>query len=729
MRSASNSLRPLLLCALLLASLICRANGQQKAEPAARGHAQLRDEIKNRVRAAVNDDDDDTPDPPEKPEPAENPAAKPKEEPQQPPLAPLQAPPMGDRLDLHGVWQLHSGSNPAYASPTFDDHAWLQVDSSSLLIAHLLINLNEVWYRRHVHLAPGSKNLAITIADFGGSYRVIANGQVLGGHGKMADRGDDLSGGIDTYPIPDSLLNQPDLVIVIHAFVGTVDRISFTLGDGINRSSRIYLGPADILYRDQQTFLANGLTEGASTITLWIVLCLLALALALLIRTVPAYPLLAIYAAGHVISTLLTDYGRFHFMGGDSWLAWPINLTMMASELAALEFCRYVTGTRRKFWFTAIEVFYVLCYAALLPAVTGGLSYALYTVLSKTAYITLVTTGFLLILLGVRRRKQDAYILASFAAVYVVYFGLWEILRHITFDYYFLEELAQVLRDRLDPHALGDFAIVAGFLTVVVVRTLRAVRERALIATEIEAARTMQQLLLARSSEPTPGFAVETAYLPAGEVGGDFFLVSLTPDGALSAIVGDVSGKGMMAAMRVSMILGVLRREPSREPAIVLSALNEALVAQSDTGFTTACCVKLEPNGRYTVANAGHISPYVTVGARGLEIVAPPALPLGLAPGQYYDVLEGQLHPGQRMVLMSDGVPEARGPKGELYGFDRLPAITPLPAAEIAAIAKGFGQEDDITVLTLCALAAPTTNQPPPPAIPQRPAPPPPPPL
>ena len=117
-------------------------------------------------------------------------------------------------------------------------------------------------------------------------------------------------------------------------------------------------------------------------------------------------------------------------------------------------------------------------------------------------------------------------------------------------------------------------------------------RERAAIAAELHAASTVQQLLLQSASRPTPGFTVDSVYLPASEVGGDFFYVAPAPDGSITAIAGDVSGKGITAAMRVAMILGALRRETSHDPAQILHALNETLLTHSQLGFTTAVCLR-----------------------------------------------------------------------------------------------------------------------------------------
>ena len=224
-----------------------------------------------------------------------------------------------------------------------------------------------------------------------------------------------------------------------------------------------------------------------------------------------------------------------------------------------------------------------------------------------------------------------------------------------------------------------------------------AARARAAFAAELHAASTVQQLLLQSASRPTPGFQLESVYLPASEVGGDFFFVSSAQDGSLTAIVGDVSGKGLTAAMRVAMILGVLRSETSLEPGDILAGLNNALIVQGQLGFTTACCIRISLSGEYTLANAGHISPYLS----GREVMTPAALPLGLVPHQTYELIHGKLALGERLVFLSDGVPEARSANGELYGFDKLASLTLMPARDIAEAAQQFGQEDDITVLTL----------------------------
>jgi hypothetical protein len=251
----------------------------------------------------------------------------------------------------------------------------------------------------------------------------------------------------------------------------------------------------------------------------------------------------------------------------------------------------------------------------------------------------------------------------------------------------------------LNTIALQTAAAIAN--SILCAEMVDAARARAAFAAELHAASTVQQLLLQSASRPTPGFHVESVYLPASEVGGDFFFVSSTPDGSVIAIVGDVAGKGLTAAMRVAMILGALRRETSHDPGEILFGLNNALIAQDHLGFTTACCIRISLSGEYTLSNAGHIAPYLS----GRELETPSALPLGLVRDQTYDLTRGQLSSGERLVLLSDGVPEARSQAGELYGFERLSSLTRMPAKDIAETAQGFGQEDDITVLTLAFAA------------------------
>jgi serine phosphatase RsbU (regulator of sigma subunit) len=151
--------------------------------------------------------------------------------------------------------------------------------------------------------------------------------------------------------------------------------------------------------------------------------------------------------------------------------------------------------------------------------------------------------------------------------------------------------------------------------------------------------------------------------------------------------------------MNVSMLMGALRRTPERSPARILESLNRVLTGSES--FTTCQAALFSANGELVMANAGHLPPYLN----SQEIALPGGLPLGVVDDITYDELRLYLHPGDRILLMSDGVVEARQPSGELFGFDRVHNLSNQSAYYIAEAAKAFGQEDDITVLTVRRLA------------------------
>jgi serine phosphatase RsbU (regulator of sigma subunit) len=182
-------------------------------------------------------------------------------------------------------------------------------------------------------------------------------------------------------------------------------------------------------------------------------------------------------------------------------------------------------------------------------------------------------------------------------------------------------------------------------------------------------------------------------------VGGDFFHVQSTGDGGLLVVIGDVAGKGLQAAMNVSMLMGALRRTPEHSPGRILASLNRVLTGSES--FTTCQAVWFGANGEIVLANAGHVPPYLN----SQEIALPGGLPLGVLPDTTYEEVQLYLHPGDRLLLMSDGVVEARRPSGELFGFDRVHNLSNQTAFYVAEAAKDFGQEDDITVLSVRRLA------------------------
>ena len=226
-------------------------------------------------------------------------------------------------------------------------------------------------------------------------------------------------------------------------------------------------------------------------------------------------------------------------------------------------------------------------------------------------------------------------------------------------------------------------------------------QERQRLSAELEAARAVQQLLLPEAAAFTGAFALDAVYEPAQEVGGDFYWSRSDPDGSLLVAVGDVSGKGLKAAMLVSVAVGALRNERSAAPGAVLAALNASLVGHTGGGFVSCGCARFDPDGQVTFANAGHLAPFVN----GAEVTVESGLPLGVVAGVEYPETQLGMAPRDQVTLLSDGVVEAENAQRELFGFERTRQISGQSAGEIAAVAKAWGQNDDITVVTVRRMA------------------------
>jgi len=247
--------------------------------------------------------------------------------------------------------------------------------------------------------------------------------------------------------------------------------------------------------------------------------------------------------------------------------------------------------------------------------------------------------------------------------------------------------------------SIADFVGILAIVLIIFFRFLRVQRDQERASGELAAARSVQEMMIPQERLQTPGFEVDSVYNPANEVGGDFYHVQSMSDGGLLVVIGDVAGKGLKAAMNVSTLLGALRSTPERSPARILESLNRVLVGGDS--FTTCQAARFGADGELVLANAGHLPPYLN----SQEVSLPGGLPLGVLPDANYQEVRLYLHPGDRILLMSDGVVEARQPSGELFGFDRVHNLSNQSAFYIADAAKEFGQDDDITVLTVRRLA------------------------
>jgi serine phosphatase RsbU (regulator of sigma subunit) len=168
--------------------------------------------------------------------------------------------------------------------------------------------------------------------------------------------------------------------------------------------------------------------------------------------------------------------------------------------------------------------------------------------------------------------------------------------------------------------------------------------------------------------------------------------------------IGDVSGKGLKAAMIVSLIVGTLRTVAvyTQKPAEILAELNTRLHGRFANGFVTCVVLRIPLDGPIVIANAGHIAPYLD----GRECELDGSLPLGIVLEMKYEESTLALAAGDTLTLLTDGVPEAQNARKEFFGFDRLAGLLAKhpSAAQVVEAACSFGQEDDLTVLTLTRL-------------------------
>jgi len=323
--------------------------------------------------------------------------------------------------------------------------------------------------------------------------------------------------------------------------------------------------------------------------------------------------------------------------------------------------------------------------------------------LSSTADWPMLVSAVLLAILifqGLRRRSaRDRMIAAAFLFYWCVRLSLTGFFQRLTG----LKAYASVGGWRWQ-YALSTLSALGIVTLAIFARDLiRDRREKQRMAAELAAGRAVQQILIPEDIPTIPGFSIQSVYKPFGEVGGDFFQVlpvkSHESASGVLVIIGDVSGKGMPAAMTVSLLVGTVRTlaHYTQSPGEILAAMNQRMLARSHGGFTTCLVLRVDGDGKLTIANAGHIAPYVD----GKELHLENGLPLGISADIIYAESTFQLSPKQQLTLLTDGVIEARDKAGALFGFERSASLSTQPADAIAQAAQAFGQDDDITVLSV----------------------------
>lgn len=609
--------------------------------------------------------------------------------------------------DLNDGWLVQPGDDPAYANPSFDDSGWAPINlqtplATALHGAHPQI----VWYRLHLQVDPSQTGIALREETLARAFEVYVNGERFMTSGQLAPFRSYTYNSQILARIPDRMVATGHLVVVVRAGISRRDWSNEFPGLS---AGNLTLGPERTLAdKDWLELIGENFANMLDSVT-GIALGLVALALFLSQRRHREY--LWIFGLGlqQLARLPIKIICLFHnipigwrFLNAAFSIVTPFLLVAMYFAFVNLR----INWKFRIFLGIAgfLNAYSILANQGLAPNLPGS-----YGLLTNLPFVVLLA-AVIPIVLGVhlRRGNREAGILlipaiADSLFIYVNY-ALALLFRIPAWSAAAEHGLNLIQRFPAGPFAisLNDVSSILSTIALAIIMVLRASstsRLQAQLEGEMEAAREVQQVILPEQIDSIPGFVIESAYEPAQQVGGDFFQVIPTAEGGLLLVLGDVAGKGLPAAMLVSVMVGAIRAtaEFTHAPQEILASLNERLVGRTRSGFSTALAAHFSPDGVVEIANAGHLSPYID----GQEVDLPGALPLGIVGGCTYQVTRVLLAAGSRITFYSDGVVEAQNAKGELFGFDRSQQIATKPATEIAAAAKRFGQSDDITVVAI----------------------------
>jgi uncharacterized membrane protein len=595
-------------------------------------------------------------------------------------------------IELNQGWLEHDGDKTEWSRPEFDDSVWNTVNLADLGPARQGWH----WYRRRVNFGPDQHELRLLIAAGDGTYELFVNGIQVSG------------------PIlrPSPLVSRPvEAVFPVSAENGIFEiafRTRIPPGYAawhLPQFTNVTMGLPTAIEYERQALESQRLYGLAPSICINFLLCLAglgSLALYSVQRTQREYVLLGFYLLLVGISnglSVLQSSGLVP-LSANFLIADPLIYVWV---IAQIEFTYSFAGRRVGRIWRVYET--SLLVPLMLAAFTwvGWFASDTYVLIeaAATAPVGLLLSVLLFAWYRQGNREAGWLILPSLApAVSTALFDLGT--ASISLDwraFNFLVEPVQMGPIALQLVDIGTLLFLLSIALVMFFRFSRVSREQARAAAELAAAREIQRYLVPEMLPSLPNYMIEAAYLPAQEVGGDFYQVFPQTDGSIVVVVGDVSGKGLKAAMTSALAIGALRTLAAEisDPSELLSRLNREILRGQESGFITCLCVRLSPSGQMTISNAGHLPPY----KNGEELTSEGEPPLGLVHDLVYSESRFDIDCGDSLTLLSDGVVEARGAKDELFGFERTKAISTRSARDIAAAAQQFGQEDDITVIKL----------------------------
>jgi phosphoserine phosphatase RsbU/P len=616
---------------------------------------------------------------------------------------------------IDAPWRFQTGDDPRWATPDFDDSSWPLLKTGQTWTDQGYRGYSGyAWYRLRLDLPAGTQPLGINVGHINSSAEIYADGQLIGTTGIMRPKPDwGTHAEANAYPLP-LALNGHQVEFAVRVWKSPV-ATSYSGGGFI---SHPVVGSLPLIQSAHRVAIDNLLASYFSDFALDL-LCLalgcFSLGLFILDRRYSEYAWFAFWAFGVVLIDILRVISRTT-EGSVTFNIGLIPLLTFPFILAELLFLWGFLKARRD---------WMLLLAALF-GLTGAVGYAIGFIniisLPICQLLLAAFTGlfFIVIIARVLLSLKNGNRNARLLIVPVCLMAVGDVTAGVRLAIYYagLSKVRPTAGLVLWTNGItavdwNDVFKIFYFISITVallLRFTRSAQEERRLSTELESAREVQLRLVPAQLPILASGRLESAYLPATEVGGDFYQVLPQPRGATLIVIGDVSGKGLKAAMTGTLVLGALRAlaQEDLSPSQILQRLNDQLAAFPDGGFITCLCARIMPNGAVTIANAGHLAPY----SFGKEVPCDPGLPLGIAPNCKYPESSSYLAPGETLTFLSDGVVEARDSVGELYGFERASALSSRPAQEIAYAAQAFGQEDDITVLTFTRTPAPPSIEP-----------------
>lgn len=628
-----------------------------------------------------------------------------------------------DAVPLEGAWQFHPGDDPAWAAPWLDDSAWNQITADNTWGSQGFYSYTGfAWYRYHLTIDPTKgtpHELALLIPQIDDAYELYWNGRLIGKNGELPP---DATWYISQPPQTYGLGHIEKGVLAVRVWKSLLASNDPGVLGGFEAMP--YLGgPAAIAHRKTQIDYA-WLRSHQFSFGLDSLYGLVAL-LSFLgwMRDRKQWVLLAMagYALTPILGQFLSGFRiQFPYAIANGLLQ-PVLMTqdiclwfLLLLLLGLEESPRIVRLTR--VWIGAFLITFGLD-----GVITFWWSSSwAHQMQLADAWLTCMFTPLevlpivLVIAAIVRRKRLDpARWLVAAAAfitemIFVVRNAASQFVRvtHWTLADKLNLPLFMLNGNPITARQVANTLLLISVVYAVYRFSIENRKQQAALEQEFKNALEIQQVLIPETLPKVPGFTVTSAYRPAQQVGGDFFQIIPIEGGSTLVVLGDVSGKGLKAAMAVSLIVGAVRAlaEDYPSPAPLLTQLNRRLFGRLQGAFATCLILLLQPDSTCLIASAGHPAPYLNQH----EIEIPGALPLGVSQNTTYQEREITTRPGDHFSLYTDGLLEARNRTGELYGFGRLGDLfsSPTNAAAATEAAVSFGQDDDITVLTLTRLTA-----------------------